>query len=359
MGRSARGRGAVQIDDASHLAPNIAWQALMADHEGAAPGALESLRPWLLARAQEMVDDRQLAALVAQQVLVDLAARAGQAIHSPEQLEHWLRVRLTQTVSLFTGGVWISSPTYQGISSSIPSALALGAGWTVATWARRMFPTTAIRLPPRVGTSATAALAIALIAFAMTSSFSAGGTRYPSRSTPDLVSPPGGVPVVIAPITVVQPPAPAQLTSPPVASAVAVAPPTVVQPPASVPQVLPTAAPVTVALLQAGPASTTSTTDGRRSFQSRPTPVSSSTAAPVAAAPLAGDTQGQSGGLSPLPAEATPTPPEANPTSNPHGRHDSGAPGNSSRSNRDGSASVGWGGGDSEGHRGVSDIPRR
>ncbi|HUY08614.1 MAG TPA: hypothetical protein VMW80_04080, partial [Candidatus Dormibacteraeota bacterium] len=93
MGRDPLDRGFGGLDDAAQLTPEVAWQALIAEREEGNSSALESLRPWLTASATQMVHDRQLAALVAQQVLVDLAARTGQAIRSPEELEQWLRVR--------------------------------------------------------------------------------------------------------------------------------------------------------------------------------------------------------------------------------------------------------------------------
>ena len=134
------------MGESDRLIPEVAWQAFIAERDEGVPGALETLRPWLVANAAQLIHDPQMAALVAQQVMVDLTARAGQAIRSPEELEQWLKVRLTQTVSLFTGGLWEGSQSAPPIASSIPSALALGAGWY---WTRQLVSGWLERSPPR------------------------------------------------------------------------------------------------------------------------------------------------------------------------------------------------------------------
>ncbi|MGC1405525.1 MAG: hypothetical protein WA938_02155, partial [Candidatus Dormiibacterota bacterium] len=149
------------MGESDRLIPEVAWQAFIAERDEGVPGALETLRPWLVANAARLIHDPQMAALVAQQVMVDLTARAGEAIRSPEELEQWLKVRLTQTVSLFTGGLWEGSQEAPNIASSIPSALALGAGWY---WTRQLVFRVARAVPTSALASVTAALALGLVA---------------------------------------------------------------------------------------------------------------------------------------------------------------------------------------------------
>ncbi|MGA7172078.1 MAG: hypothetical protein WB020_00675, partial [Candidatus Dormiibacterota bacterium] len=222
MGRDPLDRGFGGLDDAALLTPQVAWQALIAEREEGNSSALESLRPWLTASATQMVHDHQLAALVAQQVLVDLSARTGQAIRSPEELEQWLKVRLTQTAALFTGSAWIGTGVAPAISSSIPSALALSAGWRLAAWTRQLVPRWTFRPSNAFVTSFAGVLAVALVASALASGYSLGsGPPPPGPNRPTTVGSPGGVPYVIAPVVLAKPravapplPAPAPAVTP-------------------------------------------------------------------------------------------------------------------------------------------------
>ncbi|MGA8426926.1 MAG: hypothetical protein WB801_05005, partial [Candidatus Dormiibacterota bacterium] len=228
------------MGESDHLIPEVAWQAFIAARDEGDPGALETLRPWLVANAALLIHDPQMAALVAQQVMVDLSSRAGQAIRSPEELEQWLKVRLTQTASLFTGGLWEGSQETPPIASSIPSALALGAGWY---WTRQLASRVARAVPSPVLASVTAALALGLVAFAMTSSFSFRPHNQPQPKSPPSLTAPGGVPHVISPLSLPSPPTPP--STPPATSVLsqAKAPPAKSKPTASTPTPTPTISP--------------------------------------------------------------------------------------------------------------------
>ncbi|MGH7609222.1 MAG: hypothetical protein ACREOD_04675 [Candidatus Dormibacteria bacterium] len=188
------------MTDPAPLPWELARKTLAGGGEAATAEAVECLRPWLEARAAELAPDPQLARLVAQQVVVDLNARPGQLLRPEAELTQWLEVRLTQTAALFGGTLWGEAPERDEISSSIPSALALGAGWRLAGWARRRLPRRAVSIPSAVLGPAATTVALALVAGAMTASFA----TMPRASTstpalPTLVAPPVPSPFALAP----------------------------------------------------------------------------------------------------------------------------------------------------------------
>jgi len=208
MGREPLAGGFGDAGEFGQLTPELAWQALLADRNEGNAEALENLRPWLTASAFAMLPDSQMAALVAQQVLVDLTARTGQAIRSAEELEQWLRVRLTQTVALFTGSLGVGVANPYSSTSSPPSPVALGAGGVLVAWTRRLSPARWLR-PPRAATTALSGLlAVGLVVSALAYSYSLGAAPPgPGPRTPQSGNGPGGVPLILAPIDLIPHPA--------------------------------------------------------------------------------------------------------------------------------------------------------
>ncbi len=142
------------------------------------------LRPWLESRAAEAVADSTLAALVAQQVLVDLGSRVASDFPSTSALEQWLGIRTVQTVGLFTGytapdvmplAVASPQPSWQFSFLAIPAFLHLpklsSLGWLVGF------------------TGATAAVTAAA-AISVTAMLPSGLGVVPPLTAPESVPPP-------------------------------------------------------------------------------------------------------------------------------------------------------------------------
>ncbi len=82
----------------------VAYQRLLVGVGLTDPALVEDLlRPWLESRAEQVGADSTMAALSAQQVIVDLGLAAPADFPSARAMQQWLEVRLAQTVALFTG----------------------------------------------------------------------------------------------------------------------------------------------------------------------------------------------------------------------------------------------------------------
>lgn len=175
------------MTDGPDLSPAVAaaYEAVEQGLPLSDPGVTESiLRPWLESLAARGVGDSTMAALVAQQVLVDLGLRVFSDFPSAVAMQQWLEVRVTQTVGLFTG--MMAPPPGQ---APPPKS---GPQWR---WGLLGIPFLG-RLPKfgtfpwLVGGAASTALATGLAAITLTATFPAGIASVPTRAYPAQLPPP-------------------------------------------------------------------------------------------------------------------------------------------------------------------------
>lgn len=142
------------------------------------------LRPWLETTAKAAVADYTLAALVAQQVLVDLGSRVASDFPSAQALEQWLGVRTVQTVGMFTGytapdvmpiPVAAQAPPWQLSFLAMPAFIHLPK-WSTLSWL--------------VGATASTAAVTGLAAISMTVMSPGSLGAVPPQRSPASVPPP-------------------------------------------------------------------------------------------------------------------------------------------------------------------------
>ncbi|MGA9774768.1 MAG: hypothetical protein WBU92_02490, partial [Candidatus Dormiibacterota bacterium] len=182
---------------------------------GDSGSGLEGLRPILVARAQAVVGDATLAGLVAQQVLVDLAARSPVDFQSASEMGAWLAIRVAQTAALFAG--MLAPPIGSG-PTSVPLRRASLLGAAGVSW-RRL-----VRVPTVVALTGLASLAAASAAVALTLTTPFVATRLapdgtfpisaPTGLAPHLVAPPTPKPTTPSPFRPAPSPSPKAATSP-------------------------------------------------------------------------------------------------------------------------------------------------
>ena len=149
------------------------------------PGVTETiLRPWLESVAVSRVGDATMAALVAQQVLIDLGMRVAADFPSATSLQQWLEVRVTQTVGLFTG--MMAPPLVEAPAATSSRQWRWGLLGIPLLGHLPKFGT----LPWLVGGAASTALATGLAAITLTATFPTGLANVAPRSYPAQLPPP-------------------------------------------------------------------------------------------------------------------------------------------------------------------------